>query len=108
MCLTFQFCTHHRVWILNFLLKSHIRCTLLDVSAWRTGAGAGQVITTLYGPELHLDVFRLKEPVLLLDLSTQERIVLHLDMPAKQGSELHLDVFGQQVSMLVWTSGGHR
>ncbi len=29
MCLRFKFCTHHRVCVLNFLLKSQIRCTLL-------------------------------------------------------------------------------
>jgi hypothetical protein len=29
MCLGFKFCTHHRVCVLNFLLKSQIRCTLL-------------------------------------------------------------------------------
>ncbi len=29
MCLKFQFCTHQRVYILYFLKKSQIRCTLL-------------------------------------------------------------------------------
>ena len=35
MCLRFQFCTHHRVCILHFLKKSHIRCTLLYCT-WHT------------------------------------------------------------------------
>ncbi len=40
-------------------------------------------VTTLKGPELHMDVFRLQQPVLLLDLFTQ-RPMLHLDMSAQQ------------------------
>jgi hypothetical protein len=31
MCLRFQFCTHQRVCVLNFLLKSEIRCTLFHI-----------------------------------------------------------------------------
>ncbi len=30
MCLRFQFCTHQRVCVLNFLKLSQIRCTLLN------------------------------------------------------------------------------
>ncbi len=30
MCLRFQFCTHQRVCILYFLIKSQIRCTLMS------------------------------------------------------------------------------
>jgi hypothetical protein len=31
MCLRFQFCIHHRIWILHFLKESQIRCTLMYI-----------------------------------------------------------------------------
>jgi hypothetical protein len=34
MCLRFTFCTHHRICVLNFLLKSQICCTLLYTKVW--------------------------------------------------------------------------
>jgi hypothetical protein len=34
-------------------------------------------VSSLKGPELHMEVFRLQKPVLLLDLSTLQRPVLH-------------------------------
>ncbi len=50
-------------------------------------------VSTLNRPELHLDVFRLQEPVLLLDV------------PTKQGLELHLELSGQQESS--WSGQVH-
>jgi hypothetical protein len=37
-------------------------------------------MSTLQGPELHLDVSTLKRHVLLPDMSTLQRAVLHLDV----------------------------
>jgi hypothetical protein len=52
---------------------------------WITGACASPIKYTLYGPDLHLDVFRLQEPaVLLLGVSTLQRHELHLDVSGKQ------------------------
>ncbi len=51
-------------------------------------------MSTLQGPELHLDVSTLKRPVLLLDMSTLQMAVLHLhmDVSTPQRPELHLDL----------------
>ncbi len=46
-------------------------------------------VSTLQGPELHLDVSALQKSVLLLEVSTL------------QGPELHLDVSAQQRSVLL-------
>ncbi len=50
-------------------------------------------MSTLLGPELHLDVSTstLKRPVLLLDMSTLQRAVLHLDVSCG-GSELMIEL----------------
>jgi hypothetical protein len=32
MCLGFQFCIRHRVWVLHFHKESQIRCTLMYIS----------------------------------------------------------------------------
>ena len=64
-------------------------------------------VSTLQGPELHLDVSALQRSVLLLEMSTLQGPDLHLDVSALQrsvlllevsatGPELHLDVFALQ------------
>jgi hypothetical protein len=47
-------------------------------------------VSRLKKPVLHLDVSGLQEPVLFLDLSTLQRPVLHLDVSSTpQGPELY-------------------
>ncbi len=50
-------------------------------------------MSTLQGPELHLDVSTLKRPVLLLDMSTPQRPDLHLDLSTLQRPTLLLEVY---------------
>ena len=47
-------------------------------------------VSTLQGPELHLDVSALQRSVLLLEVSTQQGP--ELEVSTLQGPELHLDV----------------
>jgi hypothetical protein len=47
-------------------------------------AGAAPRLVYTQGPELHLDLARLQQPVMILDVSTL------------QGRELHLDIFRLQ------------
>ncbi len=49
-------------------------------------------VSTLQGPELHLDVSSLQRSVLLLEVSTLQGPELHLDVFALQRSELLLEV----------------
>ncbi len=49
-------------------------------------------MSTLQGPELHLDVSALKRSVLLLEVSTLQGPELHLDVSALQRSVLLLEV----------------
>jgi hypothetical protein len=49
-------------------------------------------MSTLQGPELHLNLSTLKRPVLLQDMSTIQRTVLHLDVSTPKRSDLHLDL----------------
>ncbi len=65
-------------------------------------------VSTLQGPEMHLDVPRQQEPVLLLEVSTLQGPEMHLDVPRQQkpvllldvstlqGPQLHRDMFVQQ------------
>jgi hypothetical protein len=69
-------------------------------------------MSTLQGPELHLDVSALQRNVLLLEVSTLQGPKLHLDVSALQrsvlllevsatGPELHLDVSALQRHVLL-------
>ena len=74
-------------------------------------------MSTLQGPELHLDVSALQRNVLLLEVSTLQGPELHMDVSALQrsvlllevsatGPELHLDVSAIQRSVPGGTAPG--
>ncbi len=69
-------------------------------------------VSTLQGPELHLDVSALKRSVLLLevsatgpelhlDVSALQRNVLLLEVSTLQGPELYLAVVGKHPDLMV-------
>ncbi len=76
---------HHRGLICPWttLDNRDLSCTLTCLHNRSLCCSWTCLLSTLKGPELHLDVCRLQEPVLPLDLSTLQRSELHLDVSTK-------------------------